>query len=56
MQTQFENMANQILEKKSEKSAEQKQKNIDQILKPLGENINSFEKSVNDFLSFLKNG
>ena len=48
LQTQFENMANEILEKKSEKFAEQNQKNIDQILKPLGEKINSFEKSVND--------
>ena len=48
LQTQFENMANEILEKKSEKFAEQNKKNIDQILKPLGEKINSFEKSVND--------
>ncbi len=48
MQTQFENRANQILEKKSEKFAEQNQKSIDQILKPLGEKIKSFEKSVND--------
>lgn len=48
LQTQFENMANKILEKKSEKFAEQNQKNIDQILKPLGDKINSFEKSVND--------
>ncbi len=48
LQMQFENMANEILEKKSEKFAEQNQKNINQILKPLGEKINSFEKSVND--------
>ena len=48
LQIQFENMANEILEKKSEKFAEQNQKNIDQILKPLGEKINSFEKSIND--------
>ena len=46
LQTQFENMANAILEKKSEKFAEQNQKNIDQILKPLGEKIKSFEESV----------
>ena len=46
MQSQFENMANAILEKKSEKFAEQNQKNIDQILKPLGEKIKSFEESV----------
>lgn len=48
LQTQFENMANTILEKKSEKFAEQNQKNIDQILKPLGEKISNFEKSVTD--------
>ena len=48
LQTQFKNMANEILEKKSEKFAQQNQKNIDQILKPLGEKIISFEKSVND--------
>ena len=41
-------MANEILEKKSEKFAEQNQKNIDQILKPLGEKIKSFEQSVED--------
>ena len=48
LQTQFENMANAILEKKSEKFAEQNQKNLDQILKPLGEKIKSFEESVQD--------
>ena len=48
LQTKFENMANEILEKKSEKFAEQNQKNIDQILKPLGEKIKSFEQSVED--------
>ena len=48
LQTQFENMANEIFEKKSEKFAEQNQKNIDLILKPLGEKIKSFEQSVED--------
>ena len=48
LQTQFENMANKIFEKKSEKFAEQNQKNIDLILKPLGEKIKSFEQSVED--------
>ena len=48
LQTQFENMANEILDKKSIKFAEQNQKNIDQILKPLGEKIKSFEASVED--------
>ena len=48
LQTQFKNMANEIFEKKSEKFAEQNQKNIDLILKPLGEKIKSFEQSVED--------
>ena len=48
LQTQFENMADEIFEKKSEKFAEQNQKNIDLILKPLGEKIKSFEQSVED--------
>ena len=48
LQTQFENMANEIFEKKSEKFAEQNKKNIDLILKPLGEKIKSFEQSVED--------
>lgn len=48
LQTQFENMANEIFEKKSEKFTEQNQKNIDLILKPLGEKIKSFEQSVED--------
>ena len=56
LQTKFENMANEILEKRSEKFAEQNQKNIDQILKPLGEKIKSFEQSVEDkYLKDQKN-
>tara|TARA_B100001057_G_scaffold281491_1_gene281843 strand:- start:536 stop:1858 length:1323 start_codon:yes stop_codon:yes gene_type:complete len=56
LQTKFENMANEILEKKSEKFAMQNQKNIDQILKPLGEKIKSFEQSVEDkYLKDQKN-
>lgn len=48
LQVQFENMANKILDKKSEKFAEQNQKNINQILKPLSDKIKSFEQSVED--------
>ena len=56
LQTQFENMANEIFEKKSEKFTEQNQKNIDLILKPLGEKIKSFEQSVEDkYLKDQKN-
>lgn len=48
LESQFENMANKILEQKSEKFAQQNQKNIDQILKPLGVKIKSFEESIED--------
>ena len=46
LELQFENMANKILEQKSEKFTQQNQKNINRILKPLGEKIKSFEQSV----------
>ena len=45
---QFENLANQILEKKSEKFTEQNEENIGQLLKPLQEKITEFEKKVED--------
>ena len=45
---QFENLANEILEKKSEKFVELNKTNIDQILNPLGEKIAEFEKSVQE--------
>ena len=48
LESQFENMANKILEQKSEKFAQQNQKNIEQILKPLGVKIKSFEESIED--------
>ncbi len=48
LEFKFEQMANKILEQKSEKFAHQNQKNIDQILKPLGDKIKSFEQSVED--------
>jgi len=48
LESQFENMANKILEQKSEKFAQQNQKNINQILKPLGVKIKSFEESIED--------
>jgi len=48
LELKFEQMANKILEQKSEKFAHQNQKNIDQILKPLGDKIKSFEQSVED--------
>lgn len=45
---EFENMANKILEEKTEKFTSVNQLNLDTILKPLGENIESFKKKVED--------
>lgn len=43
---EFENLANKILDEKSTKFTEQNQKNIKQILNPLQEKIQLFEKKV----------
>lgn len=45
---EFENLANKILEEKSKTFSDQNQKNINDILKPLQEKIQSFEKKVED--------
>ncbi|PIF43341.1 DNA recombination protein RmuC [Chryseobacterium sp. 52] len=45
---QFENLANKILEEKTEKFTEQNQLNLKNILSPLQEKINNFEKKVED--------
>ncbi len=45
---EFENLANKILEEKSKTFSDQNQKNINNILKPLQEKIQSFEKKVED--------
>ncbi len=45
---EFENLANKILEEKSHKFTEQNRKNITQILSPLQEKIQLFEKKVED--------
>lgn len=45
---EFENLANKILEEKSLKFTEQNQKNIKNILNPLQEKIQLFEKKVED--------
>lgn len=44
----FENLANKILDEKSTKFTEQNQKNIKQILSPLQEKIQLFEKKVEE--------
>ncbi len=46
--TEFENLANKILEEKSKKFTDQNQKNIEDVLKPLRERIKDFEKKVDE--------
>ncbi|MEX2478671.1 MAG: DNA recombination protein RmuC [Gracilimonas sp.] len=46
--TQFENLANKILEEKSEKFTKQNKEQIDQLLNPLGEKLESFKKKVEE--------
>ena len=46
--TEFENIANKILEKNSEKFTAANQKNLSDVLNPLKEKINLFEKKVED--------
>ncbi|MCW9037095.1 DNA recombination protein RmuC [Altibacter sp.] len=45
---EFENLANKILDHKSEKFTKQNKENLDGILKPLQEKIDKFEKRVED--------
>lgn len=46
--TEFENIANKILEKNSEKFAATNQKNMGEVLNPLKEKIELFERKVED--------
>jgi DNA recombination protein RmuC len=46
--TEFENLANQILETKTKSFSEHTEKNLEAILKPLREKISTFEKKVED--------
>jgi DNA recombination protein RmuC len=48
LRTDFENLANKILDAKSEKFTLQNKENIQQILHPLQEKIQIFEKKVDD--------
>lgn len=45
---QFRNLANDLLEEKSKRFTDQNKVNIENILKPLGERIQAFEKQVAD--------
>lgn len=42
--TEFQNMANKIMEEKSLKFTQTNKDNIENLLKPLGENLDSFKK------------
>ncbi len=48
LQEQFANLANKIFEEKSQKFTVQNKENIDTLLKPLQEKIQSFQKKVED--------
>ena len=45
---EFENIANKILEEKTQKFTTQNQANLDTILKPLGINIENFKKKIEE--------
>ena len=45
---EFKNLANDILEEKTQKFTEQNKTRLEEILKPLGEKIRDFEKKVED--------
>ena len=45
---EFKNLANEILEEKTQKFTEQNKIKLDEILKPLGEKIHAFEKKVEE--------
>jgi DNA recombination protein RmuC len=46
--TEFKNLANEILEEKTQKFTEQNKTKLEEILKPLGERIRDFEKKVEE--------
>jgi len=48
MTAEFKNLANEILEQKSKTFTESNKQNIEDILKPLSEKIQGFEKKVED--------
>jgi DNA recombination protein RmuC len=46
--TEFENLANKILDEKSKKFTDQNKENLENVLKPLRERIKDFEKKVEE--------
>ena len=49
----FNNLANKILEEKTQKFTQQNKENLDSVLKPLNEKLKDFEKKVED--TYIKN-
>ena len=47
-QLEFQNLANKILEEKSQKFTQANKENLESILKPLGENLDVFKKKVEE--------
>lgn len=45
---EFKNIANELFEEKSKKFTDANKENLDTLLKPLGENLESFKKRVNE--------
>jgi DNA recombination protein RmuC len=48
LRTAFKNLANEILEEKTQKFTDQNKAKLEEILKPLGEKIANFEKKVDE--------
>lgn len=48
LRTAFKNLANEILEEKTQKFTEQNKTKLEELLKPLGEKIKDFEKRVEE--------
>lgn len=48
LKVQFENLANKILDEKSEKFTKQNKESLDQLLNPLGEKLEAFKKKVEE--------
>lgn len=48
LNTEFQNLANKILEEKSKKFTEQNKENIDRVLNPLREQLGDFRRKVED--------
>lgn len=46
--SEFKNLANEILEEKSKRFTEANKENLDTLLKPLGENLETFKKRVDE--------